>query len=889
MEQNTSSKASLIEEVKRRLSLDDLFSKYNVKKGTGKNSYYCPFHDDKTPSFVASNDKGWKCLSNPNCGSGDQISFIQKIENLSFEEALVKASNIANIAIEEKKGKTLINELEEKHLNYLLNRGITKKSTEIFALKSKGDYILFPQKREEKINGYKAINIFNKKMFFDGKDKSSKLFPDYNFEGVKTVIFTAGEYDCIYLTQKILELDLNEYKVVSNSTGEGSFPKDLDRLKQLETIEKFMIFYDHDDTGKNGAKKLAKELAKLEKPIEIYYFPENKKEKYDVSDFFNEGNSLDDLFNLEKTVYKVEENNRNIDYIDITKLANLKFNFSTLNNNLLDSLEEFDFITPIDYQISENGVNKIVFTLRDEKIDEVSKLPILITEQAINTDHNVVSLILAFKRNGEWKKETVEREVICDAKKITSLCNSGFPVHTGNAKKIVEYLHAFEIANLSIIKTVYLTHNNGWKKIKKQKAFGLGENIIGLEEGEANISFSPEIGFERFTKALNVSGSYSDWLTQIEPLMKNKKIAFSIYASLAAPLLSLVDCSSFLIHFWGDSSMGKTTVMEIASSVWGNPAKESGGLVTSWNNTMVFVERLASFFNDLPMFLDDSQTADDKSVSKIMYMIGNSTGKGRGKKAGGIDSNKSWHTVCFSTGEKQLTESTQYDGAKARTIEFNGSPFGRNEGKIVNDIKTCVRENYGQIGNMFIKQLMKDLEDPEKLIEYKEAYKTFRELLSMKASNEIGNRMAHYFSVIQLAGTLIEDYFHLGGNVFEVIEDCFLEALNERKTEGDTSTRALNDVLSYAQANMKSFMGKSDDFIREHYGVWKENEYIAFYPHKLKDVLTKAGFSYNSIIRSWSDRDWLKKELDRSTFKISFNNQKFRMITIRWEAIQNII
>ena len=149
------------------------------------------------------------------------------------------------------------------------------------------------------------------------------------------------------------------------------------------------------------------------------------------------------------------------------------------------------------------------------------------------------------------------------------------------------------------------------------------------------------------------------------------------------------------------------------------------------------------------------------------------------------------------------------------------------------------------IGKIFIEQLIKDLENPEKLAELKESYATFRELLSMRTTNEIGNRRAGYFAIIQLAGTLIEEYFKLGGNVLQTVETCFLEAINERKSEGNTSERALNEVVSFAQANIKKFMGKSDDMVKEHYGIWRNNEYVAFFPHKLKDVLTKAGFSYN--------------------------------------------
>ena len=87
---------------------------------------------------------------------------------------------------------------------------------------------------------------------------------------------------------------------------------------------------------------------------------------------------------------------------------------------------------------------------------------------------------------------------------------------------------------------------------------------------------------------------------------------------------------------------------------------------------------------------------------------------------------------------------------------------------------------------------------------------------------------------------------------------------------------------------MKSFLGKADDFTKEHYGVWKDNEYIAFYPHKLKDVLTKAGFSYNSVIRSWSDKGFIKKNKEGFTYPVYYGNISYRLIVIKWEFLFEI-
>lgn len=61
-----------------------------------KNKMTCPFHNDKTPSFyIKENNLGqsfYKCFG---CGEGgDIITFIRKMENINFIQALKKAYEI---------------------------------------------------------------------------------------------------------------------------------------------------------------------------------------------------------------------------------------------------------------------------------------------------------------------------------------------------------------------------------------------------------------------------------------------------------------------------------------------------------------------------------------------------------------------------------------------------------------------------------------------------------------------------------------------------------------------------------------------------------------------------------------------------------------------------
>lgn len=76
------------DEIRARLPIEQLVAQYCQLKKKGRNFVcLCPFHNDSHPSFLVSPDKGigycFACQS-----GGDIFSFIQKIENVDFPEAL---------------------------------------------------------------------------------------------------------------------------------------------------------------------------------------------------------------------------------------------------------------------------------------------------------------------------------------------------------------------------------------------------------------------------------------------------------------------------------------------------------------------------------------------------------------------------------------------------------------------------------------------------------------------------------------------------------------------------------------------------------------------------------------------------------------------------------
>ncbi|NYG08161.1 DNA primase [Phycicoccus badiiscoriae] len=82
-------KADDVALVKERSSIEDVVREHVTLRPAGPGSMkgLCPFHDEKTPSFNIRPAVGaWHCFG---CGEGgDVISFVQKVEHLTFSEAI---------------------------------------------------------------------------------------------------------------------------------------------------------------------------------------------------------------------------------------------------------------------------------------------------------------------------------------------------------------------------------------------------------------------------------------------------------------------------------------------------------------------------------------------------------------------------------------------------------------------------------------------------------------------------------------------------------------------------------------------------------------------------------------------------------------------------------
>lgn len=147
---------SPVDKIKERLSIEEVVSSYLKLERAGSNlKAKCPFHNEKTPSFFVSADRGsYYCFG---CGaSGDIFTFVEEFEGLDFKGALKMLANRAGVPLEaysremkeaESEKEKLYRAMEEaclyfennlsgakEILEYLKARGLNDKSIKDFRI-----------------------------------------------------------------------------------------------------------------------------------------------------------------------------------------------------------------------------------------------------------------------------------------------------------------------------------------------------------------------------------------------------------------------------------------------------------------------------------------------------------------------------------------------------------------------------------------------------------------------------------------------------------------------------------------------------------------------------------------------------------------------------------
>jgi twinkle protein len=277
-----------MQSLKNQIEIISLIEQYIKLKRTGSTAVgLCPFHQEKTPSFNVSNDKGiYTCFG---CGkTGDVIQFIMEHQSKSYYQAITFLADKYNIELDLKKKVyerpvQRLTKLSETAINYFEKRGISNNTLLRFNVTESTEWMPKAQKEVTAIcfNYYRDEQLINIK--YRAKDKDFKLAKNaelifYNIDAIKdttTAIIVEGEIDALTL------YECGHYNVVSVPNGAGNNLQYLDNCYQyFENKTKVIIATDNDEPGNNLCEELARRIGK-EKCHKVLY-PDDCKDINDV-------------------------------------------------------------------------------------------------------------------------------------------------------------------------------------------------------------------------------------------------------------------------------------------------------------------------------------------------------------------------------------------------------------------------------------------------------------------------------------------------------------------------------------------------------------------------------------------------------------------------------
>ncbi|EBF6656660.1 TPA: DUF927 domain-containing protein [Salmonella enterica subsp. enterica serovar Infantis] len=254
-----------------------------------------------------------------------------------------------------------------------------------------------------------------------------------------------------------------------------------------------------------------------------------------------------------------------------------------------------------------------------------------------------------------------------------------------------------------------------------------------------------------------VTGTAEGWRNSVARLAHgNYSMMTGIAAALAAPLIGLSGADGFGIHFYEQSSAGKTTTANVASSLYGNPDL----LRLTWYGTALGLANEAAAHNDGLMPLDEvGQGADPVSVSQSAYALFNGVGKLQGAKDGGNRDLKRWRTVAISTGEMDLETFIATAGRKtkagqlvrllnipmSKAVRFHDHQNGKQH---ADALKDAWQNQHGAAGRAWIKWLADHQQEAVSVV--RQCEERWRSLIPADYGEQV-HRVGARFAILEAA------------------------------------------------------------------------------------------------------------------------------------------
>jgi putative DNA primase/helicase len=493
--------------------------------------------------------------------------------------------------------------------------------------------------------------------------------------------------------------------------------------------------------------------------------------------------------------------------------------------------------------------------------------PLEVSAKTANPEDAEYGRLLEFtSSNGRAKKWSMPMALLAGKadELLQRLYDEGLEISYANRRKIAEY-----ICSEQPLRFLHCATRTGWHS---HTTFVLPDEVIGV----GDIWFQSTTKIAAYAKA----GTSDHWQNLVAGrALGNPNFIFALSYGFSGPLLERLNFPGVGIHYYGDTTKGKTTVLEADASIWGQGRR----YLRAWRATANGLEGTCVQHTDTLLVLDEIAEINSRELNEVAYFLVNGQGKTRSDRYGEAKAAKSWRVPLLSSGEESLRIKLAAAGIsikEGQSLRILDIPCVGNYG-LFDDlhgfengalfslaIREAASQHYGHAGPAFVKALIKQNRGDL-------AQRHAEILLRFSTQNHQEARAARCFALAALAGELAteagivpwesDDATSAALKVF-----CFWCDARETSLFGAEHFQILSRVSEFIDAHSDSrfsdrnwtpsyhpihgYVTNSEPTIRDRAGYWDDSgtsRVYLFTAGGLKEA-TK-GFEFKRVLKALKD------------------------------------
>lgn len=569
---------------------------------------------------------------------------------------------------------------------------------------------------------------------------------------------------------------------------------------------------------------------------------------------------------------------------------------------------------PLQFEVTKNGMARKAsgmdpYTGKEGKTNHISG-PIVVLALTDNLVLNNAGLVIEFEtKMNRFQTLTIPLARLHHEPRLLAqdLASFGFHIEPGKEKDLLVYLAVSRPAHTKMAVT-----QTGWAP-----SLDPAKLIFVYRTGATDPDYflqSDRIG--SVEKQTLDGGTLDDWNRNI--FDDSPYPLFALCCSLAAPLLKFApSMPSVGVHFYGDSTSGKTAMLQYAASAWGcgcePDSQEKHPYICRWNSTQNGFEGQASAHNHMPFIVDEMGSSGVKDLAQLIYNFSGGVGKEAMDSTRTMKTPKRWQTFLISSGEVSSLEKMEEPkfGTKKSQVKagaaFRLQDILISKGAIRNKeqadrIKVNAGKYFGSLGPAFVQAIVENftLEGITDIVEHN-LTKAVTRLSEGRGLGPLQLRALKTIALAEVAGLLLVHFKLIPGLNLTKVQaaiDVIVRDWSPGASELNDSTRAVQAlreyVLKYRDSRFKEYppslidLAKPENKEKEKLSISGycgdiEGDSVYLFPDAMKEA---TGGEIRTATALLLDKGWLKSsEKNKRTYRLTLDGQQVRGYCISSEFL----